>query len=294
MSINKKIICPLCESETNKRKFRTPHYSIYYCSACKVEFNADFPPKQSVNESFSKEYYTELQKEAFSIQEKDYKFDPSYESYKNGLKQIEKFIDRGKLLDVGAGMGAFMKTASDAGWDVEGVEISQYGSEFIKGKYGFTVYRESLISMATDSRSYDVITYWDVIEHVEFPKKQLIKAYELLKPGGVLLLTSDNYSSLMSFLGRFIYYLSFGKFTYPIERFFIPYNKTYFNHNNMEVLLRKIGYEIIFFNKMQYPLSKIKSSFFEKFILKIIYDFERFLNIQSQFTFIVRKSVNSR
>lgn len=54
-----------------------------------------------------------------------------------------------------------------------------------------------------------------------------MKAYQLLKNGGILLLTSDNYRSLMSFLCRLIYFLSLKTITYPVERFFIPFNKTY-------------------------------------------------------------------
>jgi len=57
------LTCPLCEKDNVKRKFKMPQYSIFYCLTCKVEFNADFPPKNSV-----KEYYMELQKEAFSSQ----------------------------------------------------------------------------------------------------------------------------------------------------------------------------------------------------------------------------------
>ena len=62
------VICPLCEKDNVKRKFKMPRYSIFYCFTYNVEFNADFPPKNSIKESFSEEYYMELQKEAFSSQ----------------------------------------------------------------------------------------------------------------------------------------------------------------------------------------------------------------------------------
>ncbi len=285
--------CPLCEKKNVKRKFKMPQYSIFYCLTCKVEFNANFPPKNSAKESFSEEYYLELQKEAFSDQMENHMLDPSIEFYQKRLRQVEGLAEGRRLLDVGAGFGTFLRTAYDAGWDVEGVEISPFGSEFIRNKYGFNIYTESLTSLKLEDNSYDVISFWDSIEHMDLPGRQLIKAYQLLKKDGILILTSDNYKSLMSFLGRLSYSLSFGKLTYPVERFFIPYNKTYFNHDNMRDLLQKIGYEIILFEKMQYPVSKLKLGHFEKPVLKILYGIESFLNIQSQFTYIARKKIES-
>ncbi len=282
-------ICPLCEKDNVKRKFKMPQYSIFYCLTCKVEFNADFPPKNSVKESFSEEYYMELQKEAFFYQMENHILDPSIKFYRNRLRQVEELVEGRKLLDVGAGIGVFMKTAYDTGWNVEGVEISPFGSEFIRNKYGFNIYTENLISLELENNSYDVITFWDSIEHMEHPVGMLIKAYQLLKKGGVIILTSDNYKSLMSFLGRLIYSLSFGKITYPIERFFIPYNKTYFTHDNIRVLIRDIGYEIILLEKMQYPINKLKLKHIEKLILKALYGIESLLGIQSQFTILARK-----
>jgi len=288
-NIKNHISCPLCEGQTIKRKFVMPNYSIYSCLICNAEFNADFPPKTSVRESFSKDYYMEVQKEAFADQQSDYTQDPSYRVYLKGLRYIEGLIDGRKLLDVGAGVGAFLKTAHDSRWNVEGVEISPYGSKFIKNKYGFNVYSKSLSLLELDDESYDVITFWDSIEHMELPKRQLMKAFRLLKKNGVLLLTSDNYKSLMSFLSRSIYYLSFGNITYPIERFFIPYNKTYFTYENMRDLLKEIGFEIVLFEKMQYPINKMELGSLEKFIVSVLYSVENLLNVQSQFTFIARK-----
>lgn len=285
--------CPLCEKNNVKIKFKMPRYSIFCCLTCNVEFNANFPPKNSAKETFSKEYYLDLQKEAFLDQMENHLLDPSIEFYQKRLQQVEKLAEGRKLLDVGAGFGTFLKTAYDAGWDVEGVEISPFGSEFIRNKYGFNIYTESLISLELGNSTYDVISFWDSIEHMDLPVRQLIKAYQLLKKDGILILTSDNYKSLMSFLGRLSYSLSFGKITYPVERFFIPYNKTYFSHDNMRNLLQGIGCEIILFEKMQYPISKLKLGHFEKLAMKILYNIESFLNIQSQFTYIARKKIES-
>jgi 2-polyprenyl-3-methyl-5-hydroxy-6-metoxy-1,4-benzoquinol methylase len=284
------LMCPICETTDVKIKFKMARYSILYCLTCGIEFNANFPPKNSVKDSFSKEYYMELQKEAFLNQMENHMLDPSMCFYQKGLQQVAKIVKGRKLLDVGAGIGVFMKTASDAGWDVEGVEISPYGSEFIKQRYGFNVYAENLIELNLRDNSYDVITFWDSIEHMELPKRQLIKAYQLLKNGGLLLLASDNYKSLMAYLGRFIYRSSFGNITYPLERFFIPYNKTYFNHDNLSKMLKNIGYEIILLEKMQYPIEKLKLGFLEKIMLRFLYPIESFLNLHSQFTILARKN----
>jgi 2-polyprenyl-6-hydroxyphenyl methylase/3-demethylubiquinone-9 3-methyltransferase len=134
-----------------------------------------------------------------------------------------------------------------------------------------------------------VITFWDVIEHIDFPVERLIRTYELLKPGGIALITSDNYNSLISKLARMLYFISIGTFQYPIRRFFTPYNRTYFTEKAMNKLLNKIGFEIVHFHKMQYPIDKLKLNKCEKIIINMLYKLENIFNLQSQFTFIVRK-----
>jgi 2-polyprenyl-3-methyl-5-hydroxy-6-metoxy-1,4-benzoquinol methylase len=103
--------------------------------------------------------------------------------------------DKGRLLDIGSGDGAFCRAAFDAGWDVLGVdpagptlsEHSEDGNELhlIKGNVG------DVCALAP----FDAVTMWDIIEHVERPLELIRVAKEHLRPGGRVLIETGNYQS---------------------------------------------------------------------------------------------------
>ncbi len=285
----KNSVCPLCNRASSWHKFAFPDYSIAYCKDCGLEFNPSFPPMDTEEKSFSKDYYLSIQKDAFAAQMNDLRLDPILTFYKHGLAQIEKFANGRTLLDVGAGLGAFMKAAYDAGWGVTGIEISPFGSDFIRQRYGFNICRQDLISFNCPVNSFHAVTFWDSIEHMKLPKENLRRAYDLLKPGGILLLTTDNYNSLLAGLAKIIFILSFKKISYPLKRVYTPYNRTYFNDSSMRKLLKEIGFQIVFFKKMQYPVDKIKVNFAENIIVRSLYFLEVIANRESQFTIIAKK-----
>ena len=271
-------------------------YSIFRCVECKIEFNAHFPPKGTVEETFTVDYYQDVQKSAFDPQIDSHANDPSYAAFVAGLQQLEQGLksespDKGakKILDIGSALGTFLKIAKDRGWAVSGVELSEFAAEYTHKKYGFDVYHGDVTTSSLSAQSFDAITMWDVLEHVEAPVANLEKAIELLKPNGMLLITSDTYDCLIAVVGRLLYKLSLGKFTYPVRRLFIPHNKSYFTPSGIEVLFDRLNLETVYFKRMEYPLDKIETSFLERQILRIFYGLGELFNLQSQFTYVLRK-----
>jgi len=109
-------------------------YSIYRCVECSIEFNTHFPPKETVEETFTGDYYMDVQKSAFDPQPGSHTNDPGYDAFVTGLQQLEQGLkseipDDGskKVLDIGSALGTFLKIAKDRGWEVNGVELSEYG-----------------------------------------------------------------------------------------------------------------------------------------------------------------------
>jgi 2-polyprenyl-3-methyl-5-hydroxy-6-metoxy-1,4-benzoquinol methylase len=100
----------------------------------------------------------------------------------------------GKLLDVGCGMGYFVKhVAKYAGWEVWGCEISEHAVCYAKRKLGLTNIISGKIEEANFcDQSFDIITLWDVIEHIPNPDPFLAKINQFLKPGGLVFLHTPN------------------------------------------------------------------------------------------------------
>lgn len=91
-----------------------------------------------------------------------------------------------RLLDVGCGNGAFMRAAQEYGYTVEGVDISEEGVAYCR-EQGMHARAGSFLEMDF-SGPYDVITMWDVVEHLKRPSDFIERAESLLHDDGILLL----------------------------------------------------------------------------------------------------------
>lgn len=93
----------------------------------------------------------------------------------------------GKLLDIGCGKGDFIYSAARIGWDVEGVDVIDWGSP-----YPVPVRIGNFLAMDFVPASYDVVTAWAVLEHVRHPSLFLEKIAGLLKPDGRFIFVVPN------------------------------------------------------------------------------------------------------
>lgn len=101
---------------------------------------------------------------------------------------------KGRILDVGAGLGFFVKFASAVeGWEAYGVEISPGGHRFATERLKLAnFYCGKLEDQPFEPGTFDIITLWDVIEHLKNPRPVLSKCRELLKDGGILFIHTPN------------------------------------------------------------------------------------------------------
>ena len=98
------------------------------------------------------------------------------------------------LLDVGCGGGDFIAAMRELGWKVSGVETDPVAVERARGRT-LDVHLGDLESAAFDDVSFDAVTLAHVIEHVHDPQRLLAECRRILKPDGMLALTTPNSSS---------------------------------------------------------------------------------------------------
>lgn len=137
------------------------------------------------------------------------------ERLENQIAAVKRHIaiSEKKALDIGCGGGLFLSKLKAEGAEVTGVELSDTRAYYSKTKHGFEVIKRTIEDpyWSTFQGSFDIVTLWDVIEHVNYPLATLQAATSLLKPGGVLLIDTPCRDAFYHRFGEFSYKISGGK-----------------------------------------------------------------------------------
>lgn len=125
---------------------------------------------------------------------------------KGRLDLIEAVLGSGPgsamLLEVGCAYGLFLQAAEERGFGVTGVEYSRAAVDWIEKNTVLQVHQGELRSARLPDAAFDVICFWDVIEHVGDPLAFLREAGRVLKAGGLVALSCPNFGSVPARLFR--------------------------------------------------------------------------------------------
>jgi 2-polyprenyl-3-methyl-5-hydroxy-6-metoxy-1,4-benzoquinol methylase len=113
------------------------------------------------------------------------------------LAELVSLAPGRRLLDVGCAAGFFLEAARDQGWQVEGVELSEYASGHARDRLGLAVRTGPVAELSPDAGPFDAVTLWDCIEHLSRPDVDLSLLRRRMAPGGILMLSTGNYESLL-------------------------------------------------------------------------------------------------
>jgi SAM-dependent methyltransferase len=113
------------------------------------------------------------------------------------LRLVQRQLPQpGRVLDVGCATGSFLVTLRQAGWQVQGVEFNPQAAEYARQRHGLDVVTGTLADGRFPDNQFDLVIFWDVLEHVHQPRQTLEEAARITKPGGWLLLVLPNPGSL--------------------------------------------------------------------------------------------------
>ncbi len=224
--------CIVCDSNQVDYFCDKNNCRLYRCSLCRLVFVNPLPGETA--SIYSKDYFAGAQK-GFGYVDYDtdkQAMEPLFIDY---LKQLEFLLsgNKGSILDIGAATGYFLDLARRLGWETFGIEISDYAAEVARQR-GLVVKTGVIGEPLFPNNSFEVVTMWDVLEHVRNPRLDLTRAYELLRPGGVLVINTPNSGSLFArLLGRSWHLLV------P------PEHLHYFTPKSLTLLLEQIGFKVI-------------------------------------------------
>lgn len=145
------------------------------------------------------------------------------------------FPEKGKILDVGCGYGHFIEIMQDCGWFAQGVDPSSRTLYHAKKK-GLNVIETSVDDSSFPDNFFDVVTAFYVLEHLPDPLSTAKKIFEMLKPGGVIVIRVPHTTPIVRFLSVF---------TIDNNLYDAPYHLYDFSPMTITVLLKKAGFSLI-------------------------------------------------
>lgn len=185
--------CVLCKSATFRFLFERKQFRIEKCVSCDLVQVTNVPAVESLQNFYDKSYFDSSYA---SLSDNRAKQRYVYVNFENKLDQIEGRVGkRGKLLDIGCSFGFFLDAARKRGWAVEGIDMSAYAVEYAGSRLNLPVKNGCITEADFAKQSFDVITMWDVIEHLANPKETLKGVSECLKGDGMLVVSTPDVDS---------------------------------------------------------------------------------------------------
>lgn len=243
MILKERTRCPICNSKEIsifKRGTFTPEnikpdnfkitdsrygslWNFFFCKKCSFVFSNPYIP-----EEYIVKFYSELDDKEYSSEA-----DGRSKNFRLIIKRLKKIEKPGNnLLDIGAASGIFLNIAYKEGYNISGVEPSDFLVKEAKKLYGINLFKGTINDFKT-SENFSVITLLDILEHLVNPDKFISKIKDLIKQNGILVIVTPDINSFTAKI--------FGKrwWHYRIAHI------NFFNLKSINILLKKYGFEII-------------------------------------------------
>lgn len=231
--------CNLCGADDTLPITEIDGFHIVRCRQCGLVYVNPRYPEGLLQEIYTEQYYDHdgIQSGLEFFGYDDYLSDEEnikITFYKR-LKTIERLANKGKLLDVGCATGFFLDLARSQGWEVIGSEVSTFSARYARQRFDLDVRVGTLRQLQFDAQMFDVVTMWDVIEHVVDPLAELEEVQRILRPGGLLsIITPDVGSWVARLLGS-----RWEEFRRVREHVY------FFSRRTMTQMLHKAGFEVL-------------------------------------------------
>jgi SAM-dependent methyltransferase len=192
--------------------------------------------------------------------------------FRRNVRNLNRHARKGRVLDLGCSIGVFLHLAKQDGWQIAGMEPSKWCVEAGRQRFGYgdEIRVGGYQDLASCGETFDAVTMWDVLEHVDDPLAALKSCGTALKPGGVLALSTVDIGSLYArLMGRRWPWLM-KMHLYYFDR---PSIRRYLDLAGFDVLEIRTYRHVVSLNYLRYKLRRIHSpayhllTFFQRILL---------------------------
>lgn len=222
--------CPSCGENSWRPSYVFGDFQVYVCGKCGLGCLRG--PLPGPEELYGMNYYAN--------EDPEHGYDdyaallPALErSASSRMKRIERYLpERGRLLDVGCGLGAALRVALRRGWRAEGMEVTEdvvarLHADNLEARRGSA---ESLSAR----EEFDCVTMWDTLEHVGDAVGAVAATARALRPGGVFAFTTCDRESICARLSGRAWHL-----------YYIPEHRFFFTERSLRIILSRAGLECL-------------------------------------------------
>lgn len=197
-------MCNACKGSVDREldlAWRKDGHDVLRCRSCGLRFRADLPSPDDLPALYGTAYFHSGQVSEHGEGYADYVAEEDLHrlNARRRLGLLEGFVPPGSLLDVGCAAGFFLDEAQRRGWTVSGSELSPEMASWAADELGIDgVAQGPFLEHEWEPGGFDLVTMWDYIEHTLDPAAELRRASELLRPGGLLALSTGDAGSLLA------------------------------------------------------------------------------------------------
>lgn len=215
-------------------------HGLMQCRHCKFVFMGKIPSADEL-----KTYYSNY---SYSGDRVNFISQHTIKSYHKLLDEMERYRKTNRLLDSGCGLGWFLAEAKKRGWEVYGTEFSSAAVKICSDK-GIKMKEGALSVSMFEENFFDVITSFEVIEHINNPHDELNAISTLLRNGGLFYCTTPNFNSAMR------YYLGAD---YNVIEY--PEHLSYYTRSTLNRLAEMHGLKNVRFLSTGISITRLKQS----------------------------------
>ena len=236
----KDVYCNCCGNNEYKIIARLRNACIARCTECSLIF-------------VIREDVVSIGRDYFHPYDLD-KYTSYYQEFRNNffkkhLRIIEQLVHKGAILDVGCSFGWFLKLARDFGWQPFGIEESEEVAKIASQTGGLNIMTGDIKLINRLNTYFQVITLWNVLEHIADPLDTLKSSYNKLSPEGLLVISVPNVNGLFSRIAFWSYKASLGRFKFPLEQLYQANNPHmhlfHFSEDTLALILKRCNFKVI-------------------------------------------------
>ena len=245
--------CPVCNGSdfetflSGKDFFLSGEsFNIVSCLSCRFKLTNPIPKTDLLSNYYESDEYISHSHSKTGLQNRIYHLVRKY-AIQSKIRMIKRYKSNGVLLDIGCGTGEFLKEIRKSAFSTMGIEPNLKARTVAEELNKLTVFDK--IEKLPEGTKFDVITLWHVLEHINDLNIILYQIKNLLNRDGLLIIAVPNSGSFDA-----KYYKEFW------AAYDLPRHLYHFDKNSMELLVRKLDFEI----------AKVKPMIFDAFYVSLL------------------------